>query len=148
MEASAKHTVLFLCTGNACRSQMAEGWAKHFGGAAVDVYSAGLARQTVDPRAIAVMAEAGIDISGQNAKLIDELPLERFDFVVTLCDHAKEECPYFAGGGRRMHRAFDDPPSLAAKAGGEEEALAHYRRVRDEIRSFVEGVLPGVVGRR
>ena len=146
MEASDKHTVLFLCTGNACRSQMAEGWAKHFGGEAVSIYSAGLAREEVDPRAIAVMAESGIDISAQNSKLIDELPLERFDFVVTLCDHANEECPYFSEGGRRLHRAFDDPPSLAATAGSEDEAMVHYRRVRDEIRSFVEGVLAGVVG--
>ncbi|MDH4321456.1 MAG: arsenate reductase ArsC [Desulfobulbaceae bacterium] len=147
MDAADKYTVLFLCTGNACRSQMAEGWAKHFGGEAVAVYSAGLARHTVDPRAIAVMAEAGVNIAGQNSKLIDELPLERFDFVVTLCDHANEECPYFAGGGRRLHRAFDDPPRLAAGAADEEEALAPYRRVRDEIRSFVEKFMAGVVGR-
>ena len=147
MESASKHTVLFLCTGNACRSQMAEGWAKHFCGEAVAVYSAGIARQDVDPLAIAVMAEAGIDISAQKSKLIEELPDERFDFVVTLCDHANEECPYFSGGGRRLHRAFADPPSLAVSAASEEEALAHYRRVRDEIRIFVEGFMAGVIGR-
>lgn len=146
MTASEKHTILFLCTGNACRSQMAEGWAKYFGRGVVDVYSAGVIRHGLDPKAEAVMAEAGIDISAQNSKLIEELPLDHFDFVITLCDHANEECPYFAGGGRRLHRAFDDPPFLAAKAASEEEGLVHYRRVRDEIRAFVEGVLSGVTG--
>ena len=146
MGTSDKHTILFLCTGNACRSQMGEGWAKHFGGEAVDVYSAGVIRHGLDPKAVAVMAEAGIDISAQKSKLIDELPLDHFDFVITLCDHANEECPYFAGGGRRLHRAFDDPPFLAAKSASDEEGVAHYRRVRDEIKAFVQGVLSGVTG--
>ncbi|MDH5298458.1 MAG: arsenate reductase ArsC [Desulfobulbaceae bacterium] len=143
----ARKTILFLCTGNACRSQMAEGWAKHFAGGAVDVYSAGVARREVDPLAVQVMGEAGVDIGAHSSKLIDELPEQRFDFVVTLCDHANEECPYFAGGGRRMHRAFDDPPRLAAAAPSEAEALIHYRRVRDEIRTFVEGLVANIVRR-
>lgn len=147
MEPGKKKTILFLCTGNACRSQMAEGWAKKFAGGKVVVYSAGVARKEVDPRALQVMREAGVDIGGQCSKLIDELPEQRYDCVVTLCDHANEECPYFSGGGRRLHRPFDDPPSLAAGAVDEEEALAHYRRVRDEIRSFVSGVLTGLTGR-
>lgn len=147
MEPTDKKTILFLCTGNACRSQMAEGWAKQFAGDKVVVYSAGVARHEIDPRAVRVMEDAGVDISSQCSKLIDELPEQRYDFVVTLCDHANEECPYFSGGGRRMHRAFDDPPVLAAGAGDEEEALQHYRRVRDEIRSFVEGLLASITAR-
>ncbi len=148
MEVSGKHTVLFLCTGNACRSQMAEGWAKHFGGEAVVVFSAGVMLHGLDPKAVTVMGEVGIDISAQQCKLIEDLPLEHFDVVITLCDHAKEECPYFAGGGRRLHRAFDDPPFLAAAVGSEEEGLGQYRRVRDEISTFVEGVLAGVIGKK
>ena len=147
MDASDKHTVLFLCGSNSCRSQMAEGWARRVGLDLVDVYSAGISRKNVDPRAIAVMAEVGVDISGQSSKTISDLPIERFDFVITLCDHANEECPYFnEGGGRRLHRAFEDPPSLAASANNEEEIMDHYRRIRDEIKVFVEGFLGGVVG--
>lgn len=148
MDDSGKHTILFLCGGNACRSQMAEGWARHFGQEAVDVYSAGVSRQGLDPRAVKVMAEAGVDIAGRDSKLIEELPIDRFDYVITLCDHANEECPYFdGGGGRRLHRAFEDPPVLAANAAGDDEGLVHYRRVRDEIKAFVEGFLGGLLGK-
>ncbi len=147
MEPVDRKSILFLCTGNACRSQMAEGWARMFAGGVVSVYSAGLAKEAVDPRAIQVMREAGVDIGGQCSKLIEELPEQRYDYVVTLCDHANEECPYFAGGGRRLHRAFNDPPRLAAGAAGEDEALGHYRRVRDEIRGFVEGLLANITAR-
>ena len=132
--------VLFLCTGNSCRSQMAEGWTRHLKGDAIDVYSAGIAPHGVDPRAVAVMAEAGVDISGQQSKSVDDLGDVTFDYVVTVCDHANENCPFLPGPVKRLHCAFNDPPRLAADAATEEEALAHYRRVRDEIRAFVESL--------
>jgi len=130
--------ILFLCTGNSCRSQIAEGWARHLLGDQVEAFSAGTEPRPVDPRAIRVMAEAGVDISAQRSKSVDELTEADFDYVVTLCDDAKEACPYFPARVRVVHRGFDDPPELAAAARSEEEALAHYRRVRDEIRAFVE----------
>jgi len=142
--ASSKTRVLFLCTGNSCRSQMAEGWARHLKSDIIDAYSAGTEPHPVDPLASRVMAEAGVDISTQRSKSVDELPAVDFDYVVTLCDGAKEACPYFPARVRVVHRGFDDPPKLAAGARTEDEALAHYRRVRDEIRAFVEA-MPGVL---
>ncbi|MFP7754354.1 arsenate reductase ArsC [Thermodesulfobacteriota bacterium B35] len=133
-----KTRILFLCTGNSCRSQMAEGWARHLKGDVIEPYSAGIERHGMNPRAIRVMREAGVDISGQNSKLISELPLQEFDYVITVCDHAHESCPLFPGRTRVVHAGFDDPPRLAAGADSEEEKLAPYRRVRDEIRAFVE----------
>jgi arsenate reductase len=129
--------VLFLCTGNSCRSQMAEGWARTLLGERVEARSAGLEARGLDPRAVRVMAEAGVDISGQRSRRLAELVGEPFDVVVTVCSHAHETCPVFPGGARVIHAGFDDPPHLAAGAAGEEEALAPYRRVRDEIRDFV-----------
>ena len=137
-----KTRILFLCTGNSCRSQMAEGWARHLKSDSIEAYSAGVERHGLNPRAVAVMAEAGVDISGQASKLVDELPVREFDWVVTLCGHASENCPFFPGPVKRVHAGFDDPPSLAKGAATEAEALASYRRVRDEIRDFVAG-LPG-----
>ncbi|MBN1419701.1 MAG: arsenate reductase ArsC [Planctomycetes bacterium] len=137
--------VLFLCTGNSCRSQMAEGWARHLRGEAIEAYSAGIEKHGLNPRAVKVMAEAGVDISGQVSKTVGELPVRAFDFVVTVCGHAHESCPVFPGGTKVIHKGFDDPPRLAEGVGTEEEALAHYRRVRDEIRAFVES-LPEVLG--
>lgn len=139
--------VLFLCTGNACRSQMAEGWARQLLGDRVEPASAGVAPHGLDPRAVAVMAEAGVDISGHRSKHVDELLAagQGFDRVVTVCDSARESCPVFPGRAHLSHRSFDDPPRLAAGAASEEEALAHYRRVRDEIRAFVAG-LPETLG--
>ena len=128
--------ILFLCTGNSCRSQMAEGWARYLHGDVIEAYSAGIEKHGMNPLAVKVMAEAGVDISGQRSKVIAELPSQQFDYVVTLCDHANETCPYFPG--RMIHRGFADPPRLAENARSEEEALQHYRRVRDEIRAFVE----------
>jgi len=142
--ASSKTRVLFLCTGNSCRSQMAEGWARHLKSDTIEAYSAGTEPHPVDPIAVRVMAEAGVDISTQRSKSVDELPAVDFDYVVTLCDGAKEACPYFPARVRVVHRGFDDPPKLAAGARTEDEALAHYRRVRDEIRAFVEA-MPGVL---
>jgi len=137
-------TILFLCSRNSCRSQMAEGWARHLKHNEILPYSAGTEAGGVDPRAVQVMAEAGIDISHQHSKTVAGLAGVRFDCVITLCDHGRESCPLFPGGTPIIHAGFDDPPHLAAGAKTDEEALAHYRRVRDEIRSFVE-TLPGAL---
>jgi arsenate reductase len=134
--------ILFLCTGNSCRSQMAEGWARALKADAVEPYSAGIETKGLDPRAVAVMAEAGVDISAQRSKHVRELIDVPFDAVITVCDHANEHCPVFPRPLRGLHVSFDDPPRLARSARSEGEALDHYRRVRDEIRAFVEGI-PG-----
>jgi len=130
--------ILFLCTGNSCRSQMAEGWTRALKGDVIEAFSAGIETHGLNPRAVKVMAEAGVDISRQRSKHVDELRDMAFDCVVTLCDNAHESCPLFTGKTKVMHVGFDDPPRLARKAKTDEEALAHYRRVRDEIRAFVE----------
>jgi arsenate reductase len=130
--------VMFLCTGNSCRSQMAEGWARALKGAELDVYSAGIETHGLNPRAVQVMAEAGVDISKHQSKLLESLRDVKFDYVVTVCGHAHETCPRFPGGAKVLHVGFDDPPRLAMNAAGDEEALGHYRRVRDEIKAFVE----------
>ena len=135
-----KLRILFLCTGNSCRSQMAEGWARSLKGAAIEPYSAGVAPAQLSGKAVRVMAEAGVDISGHRAKHVDEFKGQEFDYVVTVCDHAHETCPVFPGETRVGHAGFDDPPALAAGAATEEEALGHYRRVRDEIRRFIESL--------
>ena len=138
MSTPEKIRILFLCTGNTCRSQMAEGWCRHLKSDTIEAYSAGVESHGLNLRAVRVMAEAGIDISGQRSKLVDELMDIPFDYVVTLCDHARESCPFFLGRALQVHRNFEDPPALALHSGTEEEALVHYRRVRDEIREFVE----------
>ncbi len=138
----SKTRILFLCTGNSCRSQMAEGFARALRADAVEAWSAGVEKHGLNPDAVRVMAEAGVDISGQVSKLTRELPDASFDYIVTLCGHANESCPFFPGAAKRVHAGFDDPPALAAGAATEEERLAPYRRVRDEIRTFVMG-LPG-----
>ena len=134
----AKLKVLFLCTGNSCRSQMAEGWAKHLRADRIDAYSAGVEPHGMNARAVQVMREAGVDISGHHSKHVDELANVAFDYVITVCDHANETCPIFPGKTRVVHVGFDDPPRLAQESKTEEEALGHYRRVRDEIRAFIE----------
>ena len=136
--------VLFLCTGNSCRSQMAEGWARHLKGDLLAPASAGVEAHGLNPRAVRVMAEAGVDISAQKSRRLEELESLDFDWVVTVCDRARESCPVFPGKARLLHRNFDDPPRLAAGAATEEEALAPYRRVRDEIRRFVESLPAGL----
>ncbi len=138
-----KMKILFLCTGNSCRSQMAEAWTNSLKADQFKAYSAGVAPKPVDPRAVKAMAEAGMDISAQRSKDMDSLGNMEFDYVVTLCDNAKESCPYFPAKTRLMHRGFDDPPKLAKGAKDEEAAMAHYRRVRDEIKAFVEK-MPGI----
>ncbi len=132
-----KLKILFLCTGNSCRSQMAEGWARHLQGDVLDVYSAGIETHGLNPHAVKVMAEAGVDISGHRSKHVSEVMDIPFDYVITVCGHAQENCPVFPGHAVVIHHGFDDPPKLAADAKTEEEALSHYRRVRDEIRAFV-----------
>jgi arsenate reductase len=135
-----KLKVLFLCTGNSCRSQMAEGWTHRLKGDVIEPYSAGIEPHDLDPRAVQVMVEAGVDISRQRSKHVDELRAIQFDYVVTVCDQAHESCPLFPGRTKVVHVGFDDPPRLAKQTKDEREALSHYRRVRDEIRRFVESL--------
>lgn len=135
---SSKRRILFLCTGNSCRSQMAEAWTRHLKGDIFEPYSAGVETREVDPRAIKAMAEVGIDVSAQRSKHVDTLLNLEFDYVITVCDHAREACPYFPAKTRMLHWGFSDPPVLAETAENEEGALQHYRRVRDEIRAVVE----------
>lgn len=132
--------VLFLCTGNSCRSQMAEGWARALKGDRWEPYSAGIEAHGLNPRAVRVMAEAGVDISRQTSKTVDPLKDIAFDLVVTVCGHAHEKCPRFPGGTKVLHAGFDDPPRLAAGAATEEEALGPYRRVRDEIKKLIQSL--------
>lgn len=114
---------------------MAEGWAKALRTDQIEACSAGIKKHGLNAFAVKAMAEAGIDISRQESKLINELPVKEFDWVITLCGHADETCPFFPG--RRIHVGFDDPPKLAEQAANDEEKLVHYRRVRDEIKEFV-----------
>ncbi len=132
--------ILFLCTGNSCRSQMAEGWARHIKPGIIEPYSAGIKTHGLNPHAVAVMQEAGVDISQHRSKLLDEVKDIPFDYVVTVCGHAHENCPLFPVKTTVVHVGFDDPPSLAAQAESEEAALDIYRRVRDEIRAYVAGL--------
>jgi arsenate reductase len=123
---------------------MAEGWGRSLFDDSVEVYSAGVLKTRLDPRAVVVMAEKGIDISHQFSKSIDELPPKECDAVITLCDQAHESCPFFSGNVKRLHQGFDDPPTLASGEEDEESALDHYRRVRDEISSYVAN-LPKII---
>ena len=132
-----KKRILYLCTGNSCRSQMAEAWTRHLRGDEFEIYSAGVAPRGIDPRAVKAMAEVGVDISGQKSKSMDMLGEIEMDYVITLCDNAKETCPYFPARVKLMHRNFDDPPELAQSVKSEEEAMDYYRRIRDEIKDFV-----------
>lgn len=134
-----KTRILFICTGNACRSQMAEGWARHLKGGAIEPYSAGVIATRLDPLAVEVMAEAGVDISEQSSKQVGRLVDMYFDYVVTLCDEARQSCPVFPGNARMRHRGFLDPPSWTLGLSLEDK-LDVYRRVRDEIRAFVESL--------
>ena len=132
-----KTKILFLCTGNSCRSQMAEGWAYYLKNEVIEPYSAGVEVHGINPNAVRVMKEAGVDISGQVSKDLDSLMDLPFDYVITLCDHASESCPVFPGNVKKNHVAFDDPPGLASRAVDEEKILDIYRRVRDEIQAFI-----------
>ena len=130
--------VLFLCTGNSCRSQIAEGWARWLGGDAVDALSAGIEAHGKNPRAIAVMAEAGVDISGQESTRLTDAMLAEADYLVTVCGHADEHCPTLPPGMRREHWPLSDP---AKATGSEEEIMAVFRASRDDIRARVEDLL-------
>jgi len=140
----SKMKILFLCTGNSCRSQMAEGWTRYLKGDLIDACSAGIETHGLNPNAVKVMAEVGIDISKQKSQLIDDFLDEDIDFVVTVCGHAKETCPRFPGNAEIVHVPFDDPPKLAAeiaeKGASEDEQLDCYRKVRDDIGKFVDSL--------
>ena len=131
---SDKRRVLILCTGNSARSQMAEGLLRHDAGERFEVESAGTKASIVRPEAIAVMRELGIDISGQRSKNVDEFDGQQFDYVITVCDNARETCPVFFGGAQKVHRDFEDP---VAATGSEEERLTVFRRVRDQLRIYL-----------
>jgi arsenate reductase len=130
-----KIKILFLCTGNACRSQIAEGWARHLKGNVIDAYSAGIRPFSVSSRAIKVMAEEGVDISMHKSQHIDEFSQIDFDYVVTLCDNAAENCPIFGGEAKVIHKPFDDPYFAS---GSEGQIMATFRKVRDDIKMFIE----------
>ena len=130
--------VLCLCTGNSCRSQMAEGWARALWGDRIEAHSAGIETHGLNQDAVKVMAEAGVDISSHQSKLVDDLLDTEFDLVVTVCAHAHEACPIVPGGARVVHVGFDDPPRMAESAHTDEEKLDCYQRVRDQLRAFVQ----------
>ncbi len=140
MSASEKLNILFLCTGNSCRSQMAEGWAKHLKGNLLNVYSAGIETHGLNPYAVEAMRLAEIDISTQQSTHIDEYKDTQLDYVITVCGHADEHCPVFEGTTRVIHQPFDDPPKLARQYENEDDKLAQYIRVRDEIRDYVKSL--------
>ena len=139
--------VLFLCTGNSCRSQMAEGWARHLRGDLIEPYSAGIEKHGMNPHAVRVMADAGVDITHQGSKTLAELGPIAFDYVVTVCGHAHEHCPLFPGQTPVVHVGFEDPPKLTRDMPDGEGKLAVYRRVRDEIRRFVETLPAALTGK-
>lgn len=127
-----KKKAIILCTGNSCRSQIAEGYLRHLADDIFDVTSAGLEPSVVNPRAIQVMAEEGIDISSHSSKNVDQFAEQEFDYIITVCDNAKERCPIFPGSGKRIHWSFRDP---ADAAGSEDEIMAVFRTVRDQIKT-------------
>ena len=137
-----KKRVLILCTGNSARSQMAEGLLRHDAGDRFDVESAGTKATSVRPEAIAAMRESGIDISGHRSKNVSEFENQQFDYVITVCDNARETCPVFFGAARRLHRSFEDPPPPLV--GSDEERMAIFRRVRDELRVYLREFTNGV----
>ncbi len=130
--------ILFLCTGNSCRSQMAEGFARHLKGNLIIPFSAGIEAKGLDSCAVEVMKEIGIDISGQQSKTIKDLGNVKFDYVITLCDSAQKNCPFFPAKYGIIHRGFDDPIRLASNETSKQNILEHYRRIRDEIRMYVQ----------
>jgi len=138
---SEKKRVLVLCTGNSARSQMAEGLLRHDAGGQFDIESAGTKASSVRPEAIAAMRELGIDISGQRSKHVDEFEGKPFDYVITVCDNARETCPVFFGTAKRLHHSFDDPP--APGMGTDEQRMTIFRRVRDELRAYLHDFAQG-----
>lgn len=132
-----KIQLLFLCTGNSCRSQMAEGLCRHYRGDLINACSAGIQKHGLNPLAVKVMDEIGIDISSHFSKTLQDINTANLDYVVTVCSHADETCPVFSGHAIKFHQGFDDPPKLAKNATSESEALVYYRRVRDEIKDYI-----------
>ena len=139
-----KIKVLFLCTGNSCRSQIAEGWARYLHGDVLEPYSAGIEVHGMNRNAVEVMEEAGIDIASHRSKHLEDIQDIPFDAIITVCDHAHETCPFFPGTAKRIHAGFDDPPRLAQSINDPEKKLDCYRKVRDEIRDFI-AQLPDVI---
>ena len=139
-----KLKILFLCTGNSCRSQMAEGWCRHLKCDLIEPYSAGIETHGLNPDAVEVMAEAGVDISKHKSQHLDEFKDIEFDCVITVCGHANEHCPVFPGRAKIIHVGFDDPPALAKNTNNRSEELDCYRRVRDQIRTFIETLPEGL----
>ena len=136
-ETKDKIKILFLCTGNACRSQIAEGWAKHLKNDTIEAHSAGIRPIGVSSRAIKTMAEAGVDISDHTSKHLDELCNIDFDYVITLCDNAAQNCPVFTGKAKVIHKPFKDPYFAT---GSEENIMAEFRKVREQIKVFIETI--------
>ncbi|MCG8375322.1 MAG: arsenate reductase ArsC [Chlorobiales bacterium] len=139
-----KIKVLFLCTGNSCRSQIAEGWARYLHGDVLEPYSAGIEVHGMNQNAVKVMEEAGIDIASHRSKHLEDIQDIPFDAIITVCDHAHETCPFFPGTAKRIHAGFGDPPRLAQSINDPEKKLDCYRKVRDEIRDFI-AQLPDVI---
>jgi arsenate reductase (thioredoxin) len=139
-----KKNIMFLCTGNSCRSQMAEGFCRKYWDDKFNVYSAGTKKHGMNSRAVKVMDEAGVSLASHFSKTVEELPDINFDFVITVCDSANENCPYFPGGIIK-HIGFQDPPALTKDMANEEEVLSIYRRVRDEIEAAIK-ILPETIG--
>ena len=133
-----KIKILFLCTGNSCRSQMAEGWTRHLKSDLFEAFSAGIETHGLNPTAVKVMAEAGVDISMQKSQHIDEFKDVEIDFVVTVCGHAHETCPFFPSNSKVIHIGFDDPPKITKELADQGAQLDCYRKVRDEIKAFVQ----------
>ena len=139
--------VLFLCTGNSCRSQMAEGLCRHFVGADIEAFSAGIEKHGLNPLAVRAMQELDVDISGHQSRSLGDFPELDFDWVITVCGHAHETCPVFPGSCPVVHVGFDDPPKLARESANDDEAMQHYRRVRDEIAVFIKTLPESLVAR-
>ena len=137
---SEKTSILFLCTGNSCRSQMAEGFARHFHDDKYEIYSAGIEKHGMNEFAMQVMQEAGVPIDEQFSKTTDELPTQEIDYVITVCGHADDNCPFFPAKTKIIHHGFDDPPKLALEVDGAEEKLDCYRTVRDQVKTFAENL--------
>lgn len=137
---NSKIKILFLCSGNSCRSQMAEGWTKHLKASTILPFSAGINNHGIDSLAVQVMAEAGVDISGQKSKLLSELAEINFDYIITVCDRAAASCPIPPGKGKIIRQMFADPPEMAASKATADEKLECYRKVRDEIREFIKKI--------
>ena len=136
--------ILFLCTGNSCRSQMAEGWARYLKSDFIQPFSAGIEAHGLNLNAIKVMKEEGVDITQQKSQRIEEVETIPFDVVITVCGYADDNCPVCSCSTKVVHRGFDDPPKLAQTAKTEKEALGHYRRVRDEIKAYIETLPEGL----